>query len=143
MGGGSGRGLDFGATYGSGRLPLSEPIERPPSLSLEDIQIGRSLGAAALNYDVKGPDGKKIYHFLEGSRITNIQVFAGKGVRKNLHADTVKGLVEQYGGKPRNWQHLKGIGTIDCGNRARTAEVHWFEEKSVGRVGFKIKKWRD
>ena len=31
MGGGSGRGLNFGATYGSGELPLSYPILRDKS----------------------------------------------------------------------------------------------------------------
>lgn len=143
MGGGKGKGLDFGATYGSGQLALVFETPEPETLRQPNFQIGRSLGAAALNYDIKGPDGKKIYHFLEGSTISNIEVFAGKGVRKKLRPQVTHGLVAEHGGKARNWKHVKGIGTIDCGYRVRTAEVHWFEETSVGKVGFKIKKWRD
>lgn len=92
---------------------------------------------------LRGQTAKKIYHFLEGSTISDIEVFAGKGVRSKLKPQVVRGLVAEHGGKARNWKHVKGIGTIDCGHRIRTAEVHWFEETSVGKVGFKIKKWRD
>ena len=51
---------------------------------LPDIEIGRSLGAMAKNYDVFDGAGN-LYHFAEGTRIQNAQVFAGKGVRTSLH----------------------------------------------------------
>lgn len=139
MGGGYGLGLDFGATWGSGRLALSdlEP-ERTPG---ESFQIGRSLGAKALNYDVKDPVTGLSYRFLEGSTIGNVEVFAGKGVRKKLKPEVAKGLSEQVGGRPRDWKHVKGIGTLDYKGNARDAEVHWFEASGQPKVKFKVKKW--
>lgn len=54
MGGGYGRGLDFGATWGSGKLPLTG-IE-PETIPGGNFHIGRSLGAKALNYSVEDPE---------------------------------------------------------------------------------------
>ena len=45
-----GKGLDFGNTWGSGRLPID--TELPDTIPDEEWYIGRSLGAAAMNYDV-------------------------------------------------------------------------------------------
>lgn len=56
-----GRGLDFGATYGSGRLPLTYKSDEPETIKGKDFYIGRSLGAAALNYDVRDPRSGKSY----------------------------------------------------------------------------------
>ena len=67
MGGGYGRGLDFGATWGSGKLPLAG--FEPETLPEANIQIGRSLGAKALNYDIKDPHTGRIFRFLEGTTI--------------------------------------------------------------------------
>ena len=68
-------------------------------------------------------------------------LFAGRGVSTKLRPKVVAGLVERYGGKARNWQHVKGLGTIVRGDRYVTAEVHWFQEPSVGRCEFKVKRW--
>lgn len=139
MGGGAGGGLDFGASWGSGRLPLTgmelETIPQP------NLQIGRSLGAKALNYDVKDPRSGRSYRFLEGSTIRNVEVFAGKGVRNKLNPKVAQGLSEQMGGRPRDWKHVKGIGTLDYNGHARTAEVHWFEAAGQPKVKFKVKEW--
>ena len=131
MGTGRGDGLDFGRTWGS----LPETIAGQPFV------LGRSLGAIALNYDVKDPKTVKRYHFAEGSTISGVEVFAGKGTRKKLRRQVAKGLASRYGGKARNWQHVKGFGTIVRGNRFMTAEVHWFQESSVGKCEFKVKRW--
>lgn len=131
MGTGRGKGLDFGNTRNS--LPVT--------IEAGDIEIGRSLGARALNYDVKDPQTGKKYHFAEGSTISSIEIFAGKGTRNKLRPQVARGLTERYGGNKRNWQHVKGIGTIVRGNRYETAEVHWFQEQSVGKCEFKIKRW--
>lgn len=141
MGGGSGRGLDFGATYGSGTLPLEYSHPEPLTLPQGDLVIGRSLGAKALNYDIKDPRTGKTYHFVEGTTISGVEVFAGKGVRSKLRPKVTAGLVERYGGRPKNWQHVKGFGTIEKGGHYITAEVHWFQESSVGRCEFKVKRW--
>lgn len=141
MGGGVGKGLDFGNTWGSGRLPMD--TELPDSIPDEDWYIGRSLGAAAMNYDVRDPRTGRAYRFLEGTSITNVEVFAGNGTRNRLSPKVSHGLSEQVGGRPRDWQHVKGIGTLDYHGRARRAEVHWFQAKGVGRVKFKVKEWLD
>lgn len=153
MGGGRGRGLDFGATYGSGQLPLEFAItlkneitnvadkKLPKTITQTAVQIGRSLGAAALNYDVKDPRNGKSYKFLEGSTISNVEVFAGKGVRNKLKPAVAQGLSKQIGGKPKDWKHVKGIGTLDVNGQARNAEIHWFEASGQPKVKFKIKRW--
>lgn len=139
MGGGSGRGLDFGASWGSDVLPLS--YLPPEVIPLANILIGRSLGAKALNYDVRDPLTGKIYQFLEGTTIREVEVFAGKGVRNKLNPKVSCGLSEQVGGKPRDWKHVKGIGVLEYGGRIREAEVHWFEAQGQPKVKFKVKRW--
>lgn len=139
MGGGYGRGLDFGATWGSGKLPLAG--FEPETLPEANIQIGRSLGAKALNYDIKDPHTGRIFRFLEGTTIRNVEVFAGKGVRNKLNPKVALGLSQQIGGRPRDWKHVKGIGIIDYNGQSREAEVHWFEASGQPKVKFKIKRW--
>ncbi len=139
MGGGSGKGLDFGASWGSGRLPLYGM--EPETIPQPNLHIGRSLGARALNYDVKDPRSGRSYRFLEGSTISNVEVFAGKGVRNKLSPKVARGLSEQIGGRPHEWKHVKGIGTLDYNGHARIAEVHWFEAAGQPKVKFKVKEW--
>lgn len=109
-------------------------------ISEEFFMIGRSLGAAAMNYDVRDPETGRKYKFAEGTRVSDIETFAGKGTRKPLKPNVVDALTERYGGKRSDWKHSKGIGTLDRGGRWQTAEVHWFENDGI-RTGFKIKKW--
>lgn len=139
MGGGAGLGLDFGATWGSGRLPIDD-LE-PETMPEPNLQIGRSLGAKSLNYDVRDPRSGKAFKFLEGTSITDVEVFAGKGVRSKLKPATANGLSREIGGRPRDWKHVKGIGTLEVNGRARVAEVHWFEAKGQPKVKFKVKRW--
>ena len=140
MGTGSGRGLDFGLTLGA--LRASQDLdELPSSIPESDFTIGRSLSARALNYDVSDPKTGKIYHFIEGTTITQVEVFAGKGTRNKLSPKVARGLSEQVGGSPRDWKHVKGIGSLDFNGRARKAEVHWFEAAGQPKVKFKVKEW--
>ena len=110
------------------------------NLRLPDFEIGRSLGAKARNYDIKDFIGN-IYNFVEGTKIQNAEVFAGNGTKKPLHESVAKGLAKQFGGEPENWQHAKGFGIIDYLGEDRKAEVHWFQEPTVGKVKFIIKRW--
>lgn len=108
-----------------------------------DVEIGRSIGAKAKNYNVVDKADGSVYNFVEGTRIRNAEVFAGyKGV-KPLYTETVEGLVQQYGGAPEKWQHCKGIGALDVDGEEVHAEVHWFQEESVGKIKFKVKRWLD
>ncbi len=105
--------------------------------------VGRSLGAKGKNYLVFDPVSKRHYPFVEGTRIQNPKVFAGKGGVKPLRPEVVEGLCEQIGGKPSEWQHCKGFGILDCDGKDREAEIHWFQESSVGKHRFKVKEWLD
>lgn len=117
--------------------PLNDTIKLP------DIEIHKSVGAKAKNYDVFAPESPKAFHFAEGTKIQNSEVFAGKGTNHPLKEDVSEGLTKQYGGSPEKWQHCKGNGVIDFFGEERKAEVHWFQEETVGKVKFKIKRWLD
>ena len=82
-------------------------------------------------------------NFAAGTKIQNSEAFAGKGIKKPLNEDVAEGLAEQFGGKPENWQHCKGNGVLDYFGEERKAEVHWFQEETVGKVKFKVKEWKD
>lgn len=112
-------------------------------IKLEDIQIFRTLSARAKNYDVLDPQTGEYFKFVEGTRIQNAQVFAGKGCKKPLNDEVAKGLSEQIGGTPERWQHAKGDGVINYFGEERKAEVHWFQEETVGKHKFKVKRWLD
>ena len=105
-----------------------------------NIQIFKSLGAMATNYDIVAPDGN-IFKYAEGTRIQNVEVFAGYGTKTPLHEGTVEGLVAEFGGNPEKWQHVKGIGVIDDNGEEIKAEVHWFQEETAGQHKHKIKRW--
>lgn len=111
------------------------------TIKIEDFQIFRTLSARAKNYEIVDKHSGEIYKFVEGTRIQNAEVFAGYGVKKNLREEVALGLSEQFGGKPDKWQHAKGVGIIDVYGEEIMAEVHWFQEESVGKVKFKIKEW--
>lgn len=107
--------------------------------SLENgiINIGRSLGAKAKNYDVKLPN-REIVHLTEGTSVTNVNVIAGKG--RNRKIDIVNVLLDRYPGTQESeWVKAKGVGYIDYDGESYKAELHWYEEPSVGRVEWKVK----
>jgi len=105
--------------------------------------IGKSIGAKAKIYDVIDKRTGIIYQLVEGTRISNSKVFAGyKGV-KPLREETLDGLVKEFGGTAAKWQHVKGIGVLNVDGEEVRAEIHWFQEESVGKVKFKVKEWLD
>lgn len=112
-------------------------------IPLPDIEIGKSIGAKALNYDVLDPATGEYFRFVEGTRIRNSEVFAGSGVKKPLKTEVAEGLAKEFGGNPAKWQHAKGIGTLEYHGDELEAEVHWFQEETVGKVKFKVKEWKE
>ena len=60
--------------------------------------------------------------------------------KTSLYEGVAEGLSEQIGGTPSEWKHCKGIGDIDFYGEEQKAEIHRFEESSVGKHKFKIKK---
>lgn len=122
--------------------PIKKTVEKSgEGATIEDTYIHKSVGAKARNYDILDPATGEYFHFSEGTRIRESTVFAGKGGVKELDPEVALGLSEQIGGDPDEWQHCKGIGTIDCDGEDVDAEVHWFQEPSVGKHKFKVKKW--
>lgn len=77
---------------------------------------------------------------MPGSAVTKIYTFAGKGTKKELRIE--KSLIAQYGGKSGQWQHTTGDVQINYQGETRAAEVHWFQEPSVGIVRPAVKRWR-
>lgn len=120
---------------GHSTLPQNSPYA-------PDIVIGKSLSAKAKNYQVYDPKSGEYFTFVEGSRIRNPKIFAGKGGVKPLRPEVIEGLTREYPtDKPSNWQHCKGIATLNFYGEERVAEVHWFQEETAGKHKFKIKKW--
>lgn len=112
-------------------------------LNLLDVSIMRSVGAKATNYDIVDHNTGRIFRYAEGTYVRNVQVFAGYGTKTNLHDGVAEGLTAEYGGNVNKWQHVKGIGEIDDDGEIVRAEVHWFQEESIGQVKHKIKRWID
>lgn len=106
-----------------------------------DIIIGRSIGAKALNYDVMDLDTGEIFHFVEGSKIQNVEVFAGKGSRAIFRK--AEKFAARYGGDAKNWQHVKGFGLLVTDDGDREAEIHWVQCADVGKFEFFVKEWLD
>ncbi|NQG19366.1 hypothetical protein HO710_05185 [Streptococcus suis] len=71
-----------------------------------------------------------------GSKITNVEVIAGKDVRRQI--DDIRRLVREHGGNAKDWQKVKGIATLSDGSKI---EAHWYQAKNVGKVEFKVKRW--
>lgn len=107
---------------------------------IKDIEIGRSLGAKAKNFVVVDKSTGQEYYFVEGTHSQNSQVFAGKGGVKPLRPEVARGLADEFGGKPEDWQHCKAKGWLDVDGEQIRAEVHWFQNGS-SKVKFKVKKW--
>lgn len=122
---------------------MLDNAEKSSTIKLDDILIHKSVGAKVKNYDVVDPSSGEIFNFAEGTRIQNAEVFAGKGTRIPLHDGVAEGLAEQIGGKAEKWQHCKGNAILDYYGEERLAEIHWFQEETVGKVKFKVKRWKD
>ena len=80
------------------------------------------------------PNGEYV-NFTERTYVTNIKVIAGKG--RDRQINELPFLLERFGGNPDEWQKKKGIGYLDFNGGSYRAEVHWYEEKDVGKVKFK------
>ena len=80
-------------------------------------------------------DGKHYATIPAGSTITKIVDFVGgqKGGVLRVEPHLLK-----HGGTKGSWVHSRGeTDAIDRNGNLRPAEVHWFEDKTVGQVGMK------
>lgn len=107
----------------------------------KDIPIQKSLGAAAKNYKVRLPSGA-VSKLAEGTNITKVYTFAGKGTNKEIHI--AKSLEKGYNVPAVEWKKSRGDGyVIDEQGIVRHAELHWYESKEAGRVEMKVKRYFD
>lgn len=116
------------------KLISNKKFEKP-------ITIPKSLGAKAKDILVSLPNGD-VAQLTPGSRITKIETIAGLGKVRRI--DEVDILVEKYPSSiAERWKKKKGIGYVDFYGESYKAELHWYEEPSVGNVRFKIKPKAD
>ena len=104
-----------------------------------DENIHRSLGAAGKNYPVKLPDGNHS-KFAEGTKITNIKIFAGKDTSIPIR-DAIY-LESEFGIKADKWQKVRGEGMIINNGKSCKAELHWYEAEGQ-KEKMKVKRWID
>ncbi|MET3634449.1 minor capsid protein [Streptococcus porcorum] len=110
---------------------------RSDTIKMKDIQLPHSLSAMARDIYVKSDyPVRGDYLIKRGSTITNVEVIAGKDVRRQI--DDIRRLVRVHGGKAKDWQKVKGHAILSDG---RKIEAHWYQAKNVGKVEFKIKRW--
>lgn len=111
------------------------------TIGLDDIVIGRSVGAKAKNYDILDLETGEYFKFAEGTRIQNVEVFAGKGTKSVLKI--AEKYADRHGGNPEDWQHVKGHAVLATDDGDRKAEVHWMQCEGIGKYDFFVKKWED
>ena len=121
-------GTEFGSIY-----PQEE------TSALEDEYIGHSVGAKAKNYDILDLETGEHYHLAEGTKLQNIEVFAGKGTKKDYRK--ASWYARKYGGDIDDWQHVKGVGVVETPDGQFKAELHWSECEGMGRLDMFIKRW--
>ena len=116
-----------------------EKSGKSDTIKLKDILIHKSVGAKSMNYDVMDLDTGEMFKFAEGTRLQDVEVFAGKGVKKTLRI--AEKYAKKYGGKTEDWQHVKGKGYIAKPEGDIQAEVHWMQCEGVGKFDFFVKEW--
>jgi SPP1 gp7 family putative phage head morphogenesis protein len=119
---------------------ISDDISENSGIILPDINIGKSLGAASFNYPVKLPNGKTA-KLAEGTKITKVVAFAGKGTNKPVKM--AKYLSKQYNVPETEWKKVRGDGYVDEQGIIKHAELHWFESDETGRIKMKVKRYFD
>lgn len=110
------------------------------NISYRTTESGKTIATRTITgeYGVKLPDGS--FSPIKNPVFDKYEVFAGKGSDKELRVRDF--LVENYGGKSEEWFHAKGYTDItDDSGTTRKANVHWFEEETVGIKEIYIKGW--
>lgn len=110
-------------------------------MKLPDVKIMHAVGAKNINDDVLDLSTGERFQIAPGSRITNVEVFAGKGVNTPYRKANV--YAEKYGGSISDWQHVKGFAVILYYDEERKAEIHWSRCEGIGNVDRFIKRWLD
>lgn len=95
----------------------------------------------SITSDVKMKFGDSDATIKAGTAVEKTAVFAGGGSKTPLRV--ASNLVKQYGGDAKNWKHTRGEATVEISGEQFRAELHWFENRTVGQVGIKVKRLMD
>ena len=135
---------DFKKKYLKAAEKSAETLEKSTKSSiikLPDILIGKSVGAKSKNYEVMDLATGEMFRFVEGTRLQDVEVFAGKGSSK-VYNNAYK-YADAHGGKVEDWQHVKGKGWLQTTDGDRRAEAHWSQCEGIGKHDFFVKRWLD
>ena len=106
---------------------LNSEKNPPRRLYLDDIKAEDANKSS----DVLNLRTRERFKFKDGTKLTEVHVFAGKGCSKEFR-DAEK-YAERYGKKdpklanPSDWQHCSGKATITNGSKILDREVHWIQ----------------
>lgn len=101
--------------------------------------IPKSVGARVFKNSIIDFETGMEYHIGGNGRITNVETFAGKGVKEKYHK--AYKYSEKYGGLPEEWKHMKGKAYIENEFESGFAEIHWSEHDVYGSYDPFVKKW--
>lgn len=103
---------------------LNSEKNPPRRLYLDDIKAEDANKTS----DVLNLRTKQRFKFKDGTKLTEVHVFAGKGCSKEFRdADKYAKRYPQSGKNPSDWQHCSGKATITNGSKTLDREVHWVQ----------------
>lgn len=118
------------------------PYPLKDTIKIKDIPIHKSVGAKYNLEKVYDPSTDEYYEFAPGSKIQDVEVFAGKGTRTPIHNENnLRILCNSFGGKYSDWQKVKGKSELEYYGEYRKAEIHWYQANGYGKHKFKLKEW--
>jgi hypothetical protein len=85
--------------------------------------------------------GEGYYKTAPGTAVTKFHVIAGKGTKVEFRRAAF--LSSVHGGRPENWQKMRGEVVLFDRGLYRRAEMHWAQEKTVGPIKEMFKHWLD
>ena len=100
--------------------------QKPYKVSSKNVAL-KDISAEEANKtsDVLNLKTRQRFKFKNGTKITHVEAFAGKGCAREFRkADE---YAKKYGGKKEDWQHCSGRAVITNGKKDFTREVHWVQ----------------
>ena len=79
------------------------------------------------------------YQLAKGSKLQDVEVFAGKGSKKEFRQ--AEKYAQRYGGNASDWQHAKGKGLLETDEGDVKAEIHWVQCEGIGKKEMFVKEW--
>lgn len=116
---------DFEKKY----LKAAQTVEKSGK---SDIIVPKADGVLDLETGVR-------YQLAKGSKLQDIEVFAGKGSKKEFRQ--AEKYAQRYGGNATDWQHAKGKGLLATDEGDVKAEIHWVQCEGIGKKEMFVKEW--